>query len=94
MTWPLQIYSNVNSNIGGKKGWAERKEETAEELEKRKAGQQRAEEREMVRKAARRRCAFGLKLKDKPETARLRTVKAGEMNLNRPTSASLRRLST
>jgi hypothetical protein len=48
----------------------------------------------MVRKAARRRCAFGLKLKDKPETARLQTVKAGEMNLNRPTSASLRRLST
>lgn len=36
------------ATLGGEKGWAERKEETAEELEKQKAGQQRAEEREIV----------------------------------------------
>jgi hypothetical protein len=63
MIRPPQTYSDVNGSIGGEKGWAERKEETAEELEKRKAGQQRAEEREMVRRAARRACAFGLELK-------------------------------
>ena len=60
MIRPPQIASDVNGSIGGEKGWAERREETAEELEKRKAGQRRAEEREMVRRAARRACAFGL----------------------------------
>ena len=66
---PAQIASDVNGSIGGEKGWAERKEETAEELQKRKAGQRRAEEREMVRRAARRACAFGLKLKGWDESA-------------------------
>jgi hypothetical protein len=72
MIRPPQTYSSVNGNIGVEKGWAERKEETAEELDKRKAGQQRAEEREIVTRTARA-CAFGLKLKDKPETAREET---------------------
>jgi hypothetical protein len=40
MIWPPHIYSDVNGNIGGEKGCAERKEETAEE------GQQLVEERE------------------------------------------------
>ncbi len=68
---PPQTESAVNGSIGGEKGWAERKEETTEELEKRRAGQRRAEEREMVRRAARRACAFGLKVKgwDKGATA-------------------------
>ena len=30
---PPQVYSDVNGSIGGEKGGAERKEETAEELE-------------------------------------------------------------
>lgn len=68
MIRPRQTASEVNGSIGGEKGWAERKEETAEELEKRRAGQQRAEEREMVRRAARRACAFGLRVKVPPES--------------------------
>ncbi|MCJ1384849.1 hypothetical protein MMC17_007967 [Xylographa soralifera] len=56
---PPQSQAEVNGSIGGEKGRAERSEETAEMLEKRKAGERRAEEKEMVRKAARRGCAFG-----------------------------------
>ena len=54
-----QSLAEVNGSVGGEKGWAERTEETTEMLEKRAAGQRRAEEREMVRRAARRGCAFG-----------------------------------
>lgn len=57
-----QRASEVNGSVGGEKGWAECKTETVEEVEKRRAGQRRAEEREMVRRAARRACAFGLKV--------------------------------
>ncbi|MCJ1359097.1 MAG: hypothetical protein MMC33_009097 [Icmadophila ericetorum] len=54
-----QTLAEVNGSVGGEKGWAERIDETPEMLEKRAAGQRRAEEREMVRRAARRGCAFG-----------------------------------
>ena len=54
-----QSLAEVNGSVGGEKGWAERIEETTEMLKKRAAGQRRAEEREMVRRAARRGCAFG-----------------------------------
>lgn len=56
---PSQEKSDVNGSVGGEKGWAERIEETDEMKEKRREGQRRADEREMVRKAARRGCAFG-----------------------------------
>jgi hypothetical protein len=56
---PPQEVSDVNGSVGGEKGWAERIEETDEMKEKRREGQKRADEREMVRKAARRGCAFG-----------------------------------
>ena len=56
---PPQIEAIVNGSVGGEKGWAERKEETAEMVEKRLAGQKRAEEKEMVRRAARRGVVFG-----------------------------------
>lgn len=57
---PPQLQSDVNGSIGGEKGWAERAEETPEEAQKRKDGQRRAEEREMVRRASRRAVIFGL----------------------------------
>ena len=57
-----QSQADVNGSVGGEKGYAERIEETAEMLRRRKEGQRRAEEREMVRKAARRGCAFGFLL--------------------------------
>jgi len=56
---PPQEISEVNGGVGGEKGKAERTEESEEMLRKRKEGQQRANEREMVRCAARRGVAFG-----------------------------------
>ncbi|KAF1842057.1 uncharacterized protein K460DRAFT_292012 [Cucurbitaria berberidis CBS 394.84] len=56
---PPQSQNDVNGSVGGEKGWAERIEETDEMKAKRREGQRRAVEREMVRKAARRGCAFG-----------------------------------
>lgn len=56
---PPQDQSDVNGAIGGEKGRAERIEETDEMKLKRREGQRRADEREMVRKAARRLVAFG-----------------------------------
>lgn len=59
---PPQSQNDVNGSVGGEKGWAERIHETDEMKLKRREGQRRADEREMVRKAARRGCAFGFLL--------------------------------
>lgn len=75
MIRPPQTASDVNGSIGGEKGWAERTGETADEVEKRRTGQRRAEEREMVRRAARRAVAFGLRLEDWDEAAATGTSK-------------------
>ena len=61
---PPQSQSEVNGSIGGEKGWAEKIEETPEMLQKRLDGQKRADERELVRCAARRLCAFGVVVDD------------------------------
>jgi hypothetical protein len=70
MIRPPQTVSEVNGSIGGEKSWAGHKKETAEELEKQKARQRQAEEREMLRRAARRGCAIGLKVGVKSEAVR------------------------
>lgn len=56
---PPQSVSDVNGSIGGEKSKLERHEETSEELAKRRAGQRKAEERELVRCVARRGVVFG-----------------------------------
>lgn len=56
---PPQSKAFVNGSVGGEKGWAEKIEETEEMAQKRREGQRRAEEREMVKRAARRGVAFG-----------------------------------
>jgi hypothetical protein len=56
---PSQEISEVNGGVGGEKGRAERIQETEEMLQKRREGEQKAKEREMVRCAARRGVAFG-----------------------------------
>lgn len=56
---PPQDQSDINGSVGGEKGWAERQHETEEAKQRRLEGQRRADQREMVRKAARRGCAFG-----------------------------------
>ncbi|KEF56901.1 uncharacterized protein A1O9_07091 [Exophiala aquamarina CBS 119918] len=63
---PAQTESEVNGSIGGEKGWAERHTETSEELVKRQEGQRVAEEREMIRRAARRLIAFGYSARADP----------------------------
>ncbi|KAF2445126.1 hypothetical protein P171DRAFT_431876 [Karstenula rhodostoma CBS 690.94] len=57
---PPQAQSDINGSIGGEKGRAERIHETDEMKAKRKDGKRRAEEKEMVKRAARRGVAFGL----------------------------------
>jgi len=57
---PPQSESDVNGSVGGEKGWAEKIVETPEMLQKRREGQRRAEEKEMVKCAARRAVVFGL----------------------------------
>jgi hypothetical protein len=62
---PPQTESEVNFSVGGERGRAERVEESAVDLEKKQEGQKKAEEREMVRRAARRGVVFGF-VTDKP----------------------------
>ena len=57
---PAQANSDVNGSVGGEKGWSEKIEESPEMLQRRLEGQKRAENRELVRNAARRAVAFGL----------------------------------
>ncbi|KAL1306667.1 hypothetical protein AAFC00_005339 [Neodothiora populina] len=64
---PAQSKSLVNGSIGGEKGWAERIEETPEMILKRREGQKKADQREMVRCAARRAVVFGLRQEHKEE---------------------------
>jgi hypothetical protein len=56
---PPQNESEVNGSVGGERGRAEKIEETAGDAMKRHEGQKRADEREMVRRAARRGIVFG-----------------------------------
>ncbi|KAI2602843.1 hypothetical protein GGR54DRAFT_465245 [Hypoxylon sp. NC1633] len=56
---PPQTTSLVNGSVGGEKGKAERAEETEENARRRLEGQRRAQQREMVRSAARRGVVFG-----------------------------------
>lgn len=56
---PAQDVSEVNGSVGGEKGKAERIEENEEMLKKRRLGQRRAKEKEMVKCAARRCVVFG-----------------------------------
>lgn len=57
---PPQTESEVNFSVGGERGRAEKIEESAVDADKRLEGQKKAEEREMVRRAARRAVVFGL----------------------------------
>ncbi|RAR10190.1 hypothetical protein DDE83_005151 [Stemphylium lycopersici] len=71
---PPQAQNDVNGSIGGEKGWAERVHETDEMKLKRREGQRKADEREMVRKAARRGCAFGFTVPDEAEKRKCEAV--------------------
>lgn len=66
---PPQEQSEVNFSVGGERGKAEKIEESADDLEKRRQGAKRAEEREMVRRAARRVIVFGVEV---PKTVEVR----------------------
>ncbi|QSZ29721.1 hypothetical protein DSL72_004238 [Monilinia vaccinii-corymbosi] len=68
MIRPPQSASDVNFSVGGERGRAERMEESASDLQKKIDGQKQAEEREMVRRAARRAVVFGFVVDQPPET--------------------------
>lgn len=68
-TRPPQSISEVNGSVGGERGRAERIEETDEMLGKRRQGQKRAKEREMVRCAARRGVVFGFSVDPEADTS-------------------------
>lgn len=74
---PPQAQNDVNGSVGGEKGWAERIEETDEMKLKRREGQKKADEREMVRKAARRGCAFGFTVPGESEKRKCEAVMKG-----------------
>jgi hypothetical protein len=74
---PPQSQNDVNASVGGEKGWAERIEETDEMKLKRREGQKRADEREAVRKAARRGCAFGFTVEGESEKRKCEAVMKG-----------------
>ncbi|KAI8937240.1 hypothetical protein NX059_006449 [Plenodomus lindquistii] len=74
---PPQDQNDVNGSVGGEKGWAERIEETDEMKLKRREGQKRADEREAVRKAARRGCAFGFTVEGEDEKRKCEAVMKG-----------------
>jgi hypothetical protein len=58
---PAQSHTDINFAAGGgERGWAEKISETPEMLARRREGQKRAEEKEIVKNAARRAVAFGL----------------------------------
>lgn len=65
---PPQTESDVNFSIGGERGRAERTEESASDIQKKNDGQRQAEEREMVRRAARRAVVFGFVVEQPLET--------------------------
>lgn len=79
---PPQNVSEVNGGVGGEKGLKEKIEETEDMLEKRREGQRRAEEREMVRCAARRGIAFGFLVERENDDGRaVEGVWAGDRRL-------------
>ncbi|ROW07981.1 hypothetical protein VMCG_03595 [Cytospora schulzeri] len=67
---PAQSVSEVNGSVGGEKGRAERINETNEMLEKRRQGQRKVKQREMVKCAARRGVVFGFIVEGEGEERR------------------------
>lgn len=79
---PPQAKSDVNFSVGGERGWAEKIDETPEMEQKRLEGVKKAEEKEMVKQAARRAVVFGLPA---PQSAKLgrKGGKDGKKNAKR-----------
>ena len=89
---PTQNESDVNFSVGGERGWAEKIEETEELKRKRLEGQRNADEREAVRCAARRLCAFGVAVLGEVERGDKRSGAAkGKGKQKRIASANLAR---
>ncbi|KAK3068406.1 hypothetical protein LTR53_014048 [Teratosphaeriaceae sp. CCFEE 6253] len=77
---PPQTQSDVNFSVGGERGWAEKIEETPEMLAKRREGQKRAEEKEMIKCGARRAVAFGLLVDAQPDEPRKKGKKVHDQD--------------
>lgn len=80
---PPQTMTDINASIGGEKGWAERTEETEEAATRRREGLRITEEKERVKRAARRGVIFGF-VTDK-------SVEESKGSLEHPSKESMRR---
>lgn len=67
---PPQHLTSVNGSIGGEKGRAERTTETEDAAKKRIEGQRLAEDKESIKRAARRLCVFGVRSHDETDSER------------------------
>ena len=76
---PPQELSEVNGGVGGEKGLKERVEESDEMLKKRREGQKKADQRELVRCAARRGVAFGFVVGEGEERRMCEAVMQGKV---------------
>ncbi|KAK0383804.1 hypothetical protein NLU13_9715 [Sarocladium strictum] len=74
---PPQHLTSVNGSIGGEKGRAEREVESAEAAGKRIEGQKMADEKEGIKRAARRLCIFGLEERAAEEKRMCEAVMGG-----------------
>jgi hypothetical protein len=71
---PSQEVSEVNGGVGGEKGLKEKIVENEDMLQKRREGQKKADQRELVRCAARRGVAFGFVVKGRGEPSEERRL--------------------
>ena len=95
---PSQMESEINFSAGGgERSKVEKIEESASDLEKRREGAKRAEEREMVRRAARRAIVFGVEIPGKNKATKStptikdksRRTRRGSTNLDEEQETSL-----
>lgn len=75
---PPQNLSDVNFSVGGERGRAEKISESVKDREKRRLGAKRAEEREIVRRAARRLIVFGFEIPLRESSAAAAAAVAGK----------------
>ena len=89
---PSQLESEVNFSVGGERGKQEKIEENEEMKGRRDEGQRRAEEKEIVRRAARRGVIFGFTVDVTPDMEGAGTpLKGGGVSINKAAGAKKRK---
>lgn len=76
---PPQHMTDINGGIGGEKGRAEKGEETDEAAARRKEGLRVTEEKERVKRAARRGVVFGFAVEDEKNAGEREKIDGGQV---------------